>query len=164
MNYTCRYLYVIYISGLGRLSQAEEYLSQAQWTVLKTPKCSNAIKSKLYRNLGLLYAAKGEYDEALRSLADDVSSASFITCSCTILLYSPEPLFTEWWDILKSCEVSKSWDLIVYSTICSDIWQVPQIHCCWDACKISDWYDHFNRQSPSCSQVFARPYDKIFYS
>ena len=61
-----------YFAGLGRLSQAEEYLSQAQWTVLKTPECSNAIKSKLYRNLGLLYAAKTEYDEALRQLADDV--------------------------------------------------------------------------------------------
>ncbi|XP_050413704.1 zinc finger MYND domain-containing protein 12 [Patella vulgata] len=62
--------------GLGRLSQAEEYLAQGQWTVLKTPECSNAIKSKLYRNLGLLYAAKGEYDEALRNLADDIYHAS----------------------------------------------------------------------------------------
>ncbi len=60
-------------AGLGRLSQAEEYLSQAQWTVLKTPECSGAIKSKLYRNIGLLYAAQGEYEEALRQLADDVS-------------------------------------------------------------------------------------------
>lgn len=62
-----------YFTGLGKLSQAEEYLAQAQWTVLKTPECSNAIKSKLYRNLGLLHAAKGEYAEALRQLADDVS-------------------------------------------------------------------------------------------
>ncbi|ESO90434.1 hypothetical protein LOTGIDRAFT_123333 [Lottia gigantea] len=62
--------------GLGRLSQAEEYLAQGQWTVLKTPECSNAIKSKLYRNLGLLHAAKGEYDEALRNLADDIYHAS----------------------------------------------------------------------------------------
>lgn len=62
--------------GLGRLNQAEEYLAQAQWTVLKTPECSNAIKSKLYRNLGLLYAAKGEYDEALRQLADDIYHSS----------------------------------------------------------------------------------------
>lgn len=61
-----------FFTGLGRLNQAEEYLAQAQWTVLKTPECSNAIKSKLYRNLGLLYAAKGEYEEALRQLADDV--------------------------------------------------------------------------------------------
>lgn len=67
-------IYLSYIfAGLGRLSQAEEYLAQAQWTVLKTPSCSNAIKSKLYRNLGLLYAAKGEYDDSLRQLADDVS-------------------------------------------------------------------------------------------
>lgn len=62
--------------GLGRLEQAEEYLAQAQWTVLKTPECSSAIKSKLYRNLGLLYAAKGEYDEALRQLANDIYHAS----------------------------------------------------------------------------------------
>ena len=65
-----------YWPGLGRLSQAEEYLSQAQWTVCKTPECSNAIKSKLYRNLGLLHAAKGDYKEALRQLADDVSLTS----------------------------------------------------------------------------------------
>ena len=65
----------IAFSGLGRLTQAEEYLSQAQWTVLKTPECTNAIKSRLFRNLGLLYAAKGEDQEALRALADDVSGA-----------------------------------------------------------------------------------------
>lgn len=62
--------------GLGRLEQAEEYLAQAQWTVLKTPQCSNAIKSKLYRNLGLLYAAKGDYEDALRQLANDIYHAS----------------------------------------------------------------------------------------
>ena len=66
-------MFPLILLGLGRLSQAEEYLSQAQWTVLKTPECSNAIKSKLYRNLGLLYAAKTDYEEALRQLADDVS-------------------------------------------------------------------------------------------
>ena len=60
------------LTGLGRLEQAEEYLMQANWTVLKTPECSNAIKSRLYRNLGLLYAAKGNYEEALHQLADDV--------------------------------------------------------------------------------------------
>ena len=72
---------LMFIPGLGRLSQAEEYLSQAQWTVLKTPECSNAIKSKLYRNLGLLYAAKGEYSESLRQLADDVST-QLCVCVC----------------------------------------------------------------------------------
>ena len=58
--------------GLDRLAQAEEYLSQAQWTVLKTPKCNNAIKSRLYRNIGLLYATQGNSKDALRQFADDV--------------------------------------------------------------------------------------------
>ncbi|XP_070562027.1 zinc finger MYND domain-containing protein 12-like [Ptychodera flava] len=62
--------------GLGKLSQAEEYLAQAQWTVLKTPDCGNAIKSRLYRNLGLLYAAQGNFEESLRQLADDIYHAS----------------------------------------------------------------------------------------
>ncbi|XP_019628137.1 PREDICTED: zinc finger MYND domain-containing protein 12-like [Branchiostoma belcheri] len=62
--------------GLGRLQQAEEYLAQAEWTVLKTPECSSAIKSKLYRNLGLLFAAKGNYDEARHQLANDIYYAS----------------------------------------------------------------------------------------
>uniref|UniRef100_A0A1I8HQR6 MYND-type domain-containing protein n=1 Tax=Macrostomum lignano TaxID=282301 RepID=A0A1I8HQR6_9PLAT len=58
--------------GLQRLSQAEEYLSQAQWTVLKTDNPSNAIKSQLHRNLGLLFSAKGDYGRALENLAIDV--------------------------------------------------------------------------------------------
>ncbi len=60
-------------SGLHKLSQAEEYLAQAQWTVLKTPDCKSAIKHKLERNLGLLFAAQGNFEESLRHLADDVS-------------------------------------------------------------------------------------------
>lgn len=68
--------------GLGRLKQGEDYLSQAQWTVLKTPECPNQIKSKLYRNLGLLHAAKNNYSEALLQLADDVSyNSSHLTMS-----------------------------------------------------------------------------------
>lgn len=62
--------------GLHKLQQAEEYLAQAQWTVLKTPDSSHAIKSKLYRNWGLLHAAEGNYEEALRNLADDIFNAS----------------------------------------------------------------------------------------
>lgn len=73
---------LLLITGLGRLEQAEEYLMQANWTVLKTPTCSNAIKAKLYRNLGLLYAAKGDYDEALRQLADDVSCYLLLIIIC----------------------------------------------------------------------------------
>jgi tetratricopeptide (TPR) repeat protein len=59
-------------TGIGQLTQADEYLSQAQWTVLKTPNCSNTIKSKLYRNIGLLYAAKGDFEESLYNFANDV--------------------------------------------------------------------------------------------
>ncbi|XP_072887909.1 zinc finger MYND domain-containing protein 12 isoform X2 [Hemitrygon akajei] len=59
--------------GLGRLHEAEEYLSQAQWTMMKTTECINAIQYKLYRNLGLLYTAKCEYDKALWYFADDVT-------------------------------------------------------------------------------------------
>ncbi|XP_063291885.1 zinc finger MYND domain-containing protein 12 isoform X1 [Pelobates fuscus] len=62
--------------GLGQLTLAEEYLSQAYWTVLKTTDCSNTIRSKLHRNLGLLYSAKGEFDESLRHLANDVFFSS----------------------------------------------------------------------------------------
>uniref|UniRef100_A0A8D0L6U9 Zinc finger MYND-type containing 12 n=1 Tax=Sphenodon punctatus TaxID=8508 RepID=A0A8D0L6U9_SPHPU len=62
--------------GLGHLTQAEEYLSQAQWTVLKTSHCSDAIQSKLHRNLGLLYAAKGNFEESLYHLANDIYFAS----------------------------------------------------------------------------------------
>ncbi len=55
-------------SGLNNLSQAEEYLAQAQWTVLKTPDVSDAIKSKLFRNIGLLHAATGRFTNQLSSL------------------------------------------------------------------------------------------------
>ncbi|OWK04585.1 ZMYND12, partial [Cervus elaphus hippelaphus] len=58
---------------LGRVVQAEEYLSQAQWTVLKSTECSYAIHSLLHRNLGLLYMAKENYEEARYHLANDVS-------------------------------------------------------------------------------------------
>lgn len=62
--------------GLGRLLQAEEYLAQAEWSVLKTPDVQPALKSCLHRNMGLLHAAKGDFPEALRHLADDVYNAS----------------------------------------------------------------------------------------
>ncbi|XP_072101260.1 zinc finger MYND domain-containing protein 12 isoform X1 [Mobula birostris] len=62
--------------GLGRLQEAEEYLSQAQWTMMKATGCINAIQYKLYRNLGLLYTAKCEYDKALWYFADDIYHAT----------------------------------------------------------------------------------------
>lgn len=65
--------------GLGHLTQAEEYLCHAYWTVLKTTDCSNSIRSKLHRNLGLLYCAKGELEESLRHLSNDVYFASAVS-------------------------------------------------------------------------------------
>lgn len=62
--------------GLGQLVQAEEYLTRAQWTVLKTPDCDYSIHHKLHRNLGLLYAAKGDFEESLLHFANDVYYAS----------------------------------------------------------------------------------------
>ncbi|EHA99298.1 Zinc finger MYND domain-containing protein 12 [Heterocephalus glaber] len=62
--------------GLGQIVQAEEYLSQAQWTVLKSTDCSNATYSLLHRNLGLLYMAKENYEEARYHLANDIYFAS----------------------------------------------------------------------------------------
>nr|XP_020026609.1 zinc finger MYND domain-containing protein 12 isoform X2 [Castor canadensis] len=63
-------------TGLGRIIQAEEYLSQAQCTVLKSTECSNATHSLLHRNLGLLYIAKKNYEEARYHLANDIYFAS----------------------------------------------------------------------------------------
>ncbi|CAF0804158.1 unnamed protein product [Brachionus calyciflorus] len=62
--------------GLGNLSQAQEYLSQAEWTVIKSPDCPLPILSKLYRNIAMLQIAKGDFDQALRNLANDVYYAS----------------------------------------------------------------------------------------
>lgn len=33
--------------GLGLLQSAEEFLSMANWSILKTPDCSNAIRSQV---------------------------------------------------------------------------------------------------------------------
>ncbi|XP_022431142.1 zinc finger MYND domain-containing protein 12 isoform X3 [Delphinapterus leucas] len=63
-------------AGLGRIVQAEEYLSQAQWTVLKSAECCHATHSLLHRNLGLLYMAKENYEEARYHLANDIYFAS----------------------------------------------------------------------------------------
>lgn len=62
--------------GLGKLTQADEYLAQAEWTVLKSPDAECSVKSKLFRNIGLLHAAKGDYENALRMLAEDIYHAS----------------------------------------------------------------------------------------
>ena len=62
--------------GLGRFQQAEEFLSLANWSVLKNPDCSNAIRSQLHRNFGKLYSAQGKLDQALQELAKDIYCSS----------------------------------------------------------------------------------------
>nr|XP_033777709.1 zinc finger MYND domain-containing protein 12 isoform X2 [Geotrypetes seraphini] len=62
--------------GLGDLAQAQEYLAQAQWTVLKSSDCGSNIHHKLHRNLGRLYAAEGNLQESLYHFANDVYYAS----------------------------------------------------------------------------------------
>ena len=58
------------------LREAEQYLAQAQWVVLQTPNCDPAIKSQLYRDLGLLCIAQGEATEAKKHFAEDVSTVA----------------------------------------------------------------------------------------
>ena len=64
--------------GILKYRPAEEYLTLANWAVLKTPNCSNALRSQLRRNFGRLYASQGKYEEALRQLADDVYYSSLM--------------------------------------------------------------------------------------
>lgn len=66
-------VYVIIITvELGRLSEAEQYLSQVQWLVLQSPSPAPSLLASLYRNLGQLSAAQGKLAEARRHLAEDV--------------------------------------------------------------------------------------------
>jgi hypothetical protein len=62
----------LFDSGLGNYGQAQEYLSQAEWTVKKNPDCPQSILSRVHRNIAMLQMAKGESNEALRNLANDV--------------------------------------------------------------------------------------------
>ncbi|XP_078529978.1 zinc finger MYND domain-containing protein 12 [Lissotriton helveticus] len=64
-------------TGMGVYSQAEEYLSHADWTVLKNPDCSPTLLAKLHRIHGtLLFFSKGNMTEALRHFANDIYYSS----------------------------------------------------------------------------------------
>ncbi|CAM9293672.1 unnamed protein product [Chrysoparadoxa australica] len=62
--------------GLARLQSAEEFLSLANWIILKNPDCPNAIRSQLHRNFGKLYTAQNKPDDALAELAKDIYCSS----------------------------------------------------------------------------------------
>ncbi|XP_009994858.1 PREDICTED: zinc finger MYND domain-containing protein 12 [Chaetura pelagica] len=63
-------------TGAGCLQEASKYLSQAEWIVLSTPSCSDAVRSQVQRALGLFCVAEGNLDQALHHLANDVYLAS----------------------------------------------------------------------------------------
>lgn len=66
--------------GLRQYTQAEDYLSLAKWAVLKVDSsCHPAIRAQLYRNLGLLFSSKGDYEESLKQLANDIYFSSLST-------------------------------------------------------------------------------------
>ena len=62
--------------GICKFKLAEEFLTLANWNVLKNPNCSNVIKSQLYRLFGKLYASQGNYADALLQLAHDIYFSS----------------------------------------------------------------------------------------
>jgi len=64
--------------GLERHKQAEEYLSLANWAVVKTPDVGLDVRSQLHRNFGKLYASQGRHAEALQQLAHDVYYSSLM--------------------------------------------------------------------------------------
>lgn len=62
--------------GLRRLQIAEEFLSLANWNILKNPQAGSSMMSNLQRNFGRLYAAQQRYNEALQAFATDIYYSS----------------------------------------------------------------------------------------
>lgn len=62
--------------GLHRLKIAEEFLSLANWNILKHPEAGSSKMSNLQRNFGCLYAAQQRYNEALQAFATDIYYSS----------------------------------------------------------------------------------------
>ncbi|XP_065830029.1 zinc finger MYND domain-containing protein 12-like isoform X2 [Oscarella lobularis] len=58
--------------GLEKIPQAEKYLSQAQWILLRHPGCDATFTSLVCRHLGLLYMSQGNYERARKMIADDI--------------------------------------------------------------------------------------------
>jgi len=62
--------------GLRRLKIAEEFLSLANWNLLKHDEQGKHLMSNLQRNFGRLYAAQQRYNEALQAFATDIYYSS----------------------------------------------------------------------------------------
>ncbi|KQL12396.1 hypothetical protein AAES_30690 [Amazona aestiva] len=79
----------------GHLPEASQYLSQAEWIILRTPACSAAVQHRLHRSLGLFCAAKGDFEKALYHLANDARELGLKASELLKQLpqqESPEPL------------------------------------------------------------------------
>ncbi|XP_023697206.1 zinc finger MYND domain-containing protein 12 [Paramormyrops kingsleyae] len=122
--------------GLGRFSQAEEYLAQAEWIVMKGPECSLVVRHQLHRNLGRLHAATENFEEALFHLANDVYYASeefgldsTVTCGGYILMAN---IFFKQkkYDIAMSLctEVANTWHSHLYRILDSHIQNYSSLH------------------------------------
>uniref|UniRef100_A0A3B5A0H2 Zinc finger MYND-type containing 12 n=1 Tax=Stegastes partitus TaxID=144197 RepID=A0A3B5A0H2_9TELE len=61
---------------LGNLTLVAELLSQAEWSVLKSPDCGHAVHHRLHRSLGRLHMATGNLEQALLHFANDIYFAS----------------------------------------------------------------------------------------
>ncbi|XP_048872376.1 zinc finger MYND domain-containing protein 12 isoform X4 [Brienomyrus brachyistius] len=122
--------------GLGRFSQAEEYLAQAEWIIMKTPECSLGVRHQLHRNLGRLHAATENFEEALFHLANDVYYASeefgldsTVACGGYILManiFFKQKKF----DIAMSLctEVANTWHSHLYRILDSHIQNYSSLH------------------------------------
>uniref|UniRef100_A0A673AUP0 Zinc finger, MYND-type containing 12 n=1 Tax=Sphaeramia orbicularis TaxID=375764 RepID=A0A673AUP0_9TELE len=82
-------------TGLGDLVSAMEFLSQAEWVVLKSPDCGHEILHRLHRSQGRLHTALGYLESARKHFANDIYHASeeygadsIISCEGYFLLAS----------------------------------------------------------------------------
>ncbi|KAJ3343483.1 Zinc finger MYND domain-containing protein 12 [Gonapodya sp. JEL0774] len=74
--------------GLKQYSQAEDYLSLAQYSVVSQPDLvPPRVRGQLHRNFGLLYASRGELSKAVGEFAKDVRTLKAIYYSS--LSYHP---------------------------------------------------------------------------
>lgn len=65
-------VFILAFPGLGNLALVAEFLSQAEWAVLKSPECGRAVHHRLHRSLGRLHMATGNLEAALLNFANDV--------------------------------------------------------------------------------------------
>lgn len=57
---------------LKRYKQAEEFLSIAQWTIIKNVQTPPHVRAELHQNFGLLYVGKGNIEKSIDHLATSV--------------------------------------------------------------------------------------------